>query len=165
MLRIRINKPAFRRLRMLRPKMFSNALCLGLSVAATSATAEEKRINLNPGLWQYATTLSVEGRGVVMQETESFCIGARTANMSASDLVGLLTDGQCRASNAILTAGSGSAQMHCTYPEDNARAEGEISATYTTTTYDVQANVVITGPGGSSRGSFVGNGRRIGECG
>ena len=60
--------------------------------------------------------------------------------MSASDLVGLMTDGQCSASNAILTAGSGSAHMSCNYTEDNARGEGEISATYTTTTYDVQAN-------------------------
>lgn len=143
----------------------STTICLGFFVAATSAKAQEQRINLDPGHWQYATTLTVEGRGVVMQETENFCIDARTANMSASDLVGLLTDGQCRASNATLTAGSGSAKMSCNYPEDNARGEGEISATYTTTTYDVQANVVIIGPGGSSRASFVGNGHRIGDCG
>ncbi len=149
---------------MLRSKMFSTAVCLGLSVAATGALAQEQRINLNPGLWQYATTLSVEGRGVVLQETQSFCIDARTANMSASDLLGSLTDGQCTASNATLTAGSGSAQMNCTHLADNARAVGAISATYTTTTYDVQANVVITGLGGSSRGSFVGRGRRIGDC-
>lgn len=147
-----------------RPNVFPTTICLLLSAAATIAIAQEQRINLDAGLWQYATTLSVDGRGIVMQDTESFCIDAKTANMSASDLIGLLTDGQCSASNPILTASSGSARMSCNYPEDNARGEGEISATYTTTTYDVQANVTITSPGGSSRASFVGNGRRTGDC-
>lgn len=145
-------------------KVVPTIIGLGFAAATTTATAQEQRINLNPGLWEYATTLSVEGHGVVMQETQSFCIDAATANMTASDLVGLLTDGQCSASNAILTAGSGSAQMSCTYPEDNARGAGEIRATYTTTSYDVQAEVVISGPGGTSRSSFVGNGRRVGDC-
>ncbi|MDA8587300.1 DUF3617 domain-containing protein [Rhodobacteraceae bacterium] len=145
-------------------KILPTVTGLALALAVPTATTAEQRINLDPGLWQYATTLSVDGRGVVMQDTESFCIDAATANMSATDLVGLLTDGQCRASNAILTAGSGSAQMSCVYPEDNARGEGDISATFTTTTYDVQAKVTITGPGGASRANFVGNGRRVGDC-
>jgi hypothetical protein len=149
---------------MLNLKMFPTTIGLALVAATTIATAEVQRINLNPGLWEYTTTLSVEPRGVVMQETESFCIDAGAANMTAGDLVRLLTDGQCRVSNSILTADSGSAQMSCAYPEDNARGEGEIRAVFSNTTYEVQADVVITGPGGASQANFVGNGRRIGDC-
>ncbi|MDA8586843.1 DUF3617 domain-containing protein [Rhodobacteraceae bacterium] len=145
-------------------RVFPTIIGLALTLTVSVATAQEQRINLDPGRWQYATTLSVDGRDVVLQNTERFCIDAATANMSATDVVGLLTDGQCRASNTILTAGSGSAQMSCEYPEDNARGEGEIRATYTATTYDVRAELMITGPGGSTTAHSAGNARGVSDC-
>lgn len=54
--------------------------------------------------------------------------------------------------------------MTCQYPEDNARGQGRFEATYTTTTYNIDANMTFVGPGGTTRAIFSGEGRRIGDC-
>jgi hypothetical protein len=128
------------------------------------ASAQEQRINLDPGLWQYSISLDVHPRGVVKRDTQSFCIDAATASMSADEIVRRMSQDQCRASNAVLGAGSGSAQMSCVYPEDNARGDGQFRATYNSTAYEIQAEMRFVGPGGTTNARFVGQGRRIGDC-
>lgn len=147
-----------------RNALISVMVYLATVSAATSVAAQEQRINLDPGLWRYSVTLNVHPRGVVAQETETFCIDPASASMSANELVAMMSQDQCRASNAILTAGTGSAQMTCLYPEDNARGDGEFRASYTTTNYEIRAEMRFVGPGGTTNARFSGNGQRIGDC-
>lgn len=149
---------------MFRAKFRSTVTILASVALSAPLVAQEQRINLDPGLWEYSITLNVPPRGIVAQETQRFCIDAATANMSADEMVRQLSEDQCRATNAILTAGSGTVQMSCVYPENNARGDGEASASYTTTSYNIRANMRFVGPGGTTNAQFTGNARRIGNC-
>ncbi len=84
--------------------------------------------------------------------------------MTANELIGRMSQDQCATSNELLLVGRGSADMTCQYPEDNARGQGRFEATYTTTTYDIDANMTFVGPGGTTRAIFSGEGQRIGDC-
>ena len=137
-------------------------IALTLSLPAHADVAQS--IDLDAGLWEYSVVLEVDPVGVVNQETEQFCLSEAESNMTADDLISRLSEGQCSSSNEVLLVGNGSADMTCVYPEDNARGQGRFEASYTTTTYNVDATMTFTGPGGTSRAKFTGQGRRLSDC-
>lgn len=135
------------------------------SVIALPTQADNAQlIDLDAGLWEYSIVLEVAHIGVVTRETQQFCLSEAESNMTASDLIDDLSEGQCTASNVVLLVGSGSANMTCVYPEDNARGDGRLEVTYTATRYDVDATTTLTGPGGTSNVTFTGQARRLGNC-
>lgn len=84
--------------------------------------------------------------------------------LTTNDIISQISGGQCASSNEVLLVGSGSADMTCVYPEDNARGVGRLEAKYTTTTYSLDATMQFTGPGGTSTARFTGQGRRLSDC-
>ncbi|MEO9516362.1 MAG: DUF3617 family protein [Paracoccaceae bacterium] len=121
-------------------------------------------VDLDAGLWEYSVVLEVDPAGVVNQETETFCLSEAQSNLTTNDIINQISGGQCSSSNEVLLIGSGSADMTCVYPEDNAHGTGRLEARYTTTTYTLGATMRFTGPGGTSTARFTGQGRRLGDC-
>lgn len=135
------------------------------SVISLPALADDARlIDLDAGLWEYSIVLEVGHIGVVTRDTEQFCLSDADASMTTNDLLNEISGGQCSSFGEVVSVGSSSADMTCLYPDDNARGDGRLEVSYTKTTYDIDATVTFTGPGGTSNARLTGQGRRLGNC-
>lgn len=66
----------------------------------TTAVAQDRIIQVEPGLWQYTHTLAIPGLLSPMSEPKNECISAGEAKIKLSDLMSKMTkDGNCTFSN------------------------------------------------------------------
>ena len=146
--------------------MFTKTLKFGFVVLLIfNITAEEiTTVELKPGLWSYTYVLTVEGKGVVHEDTHKHCIKEADANPTVQRLLADILEGDCSMTNFEHTLGNASLNARCFDPEMQLTSVGEINVTYSNTAYSAIANVDFAGPGGTSKAKSVVNANYLSEC-
>ena len=146
--------------------MFIKTLKFSLVVLAIiSISADEiETIELEPGLWTHSHTISVVGKGVVHEETSQSCITEAKASPSVEMILADILEGDCDMANFIHTPGEARLDATCRNHDDQAVSTGTIKVNYSRSAYTAKADVVITGPGGSSDVTAVTQANHIGDC-
>ena len=139
---------------------FSLVVFLILNISAEEITT----IELKPGLWSYTNVLTVVGKGVVHEETHKNCINEADANPTVQSILADMLEGDCEMTNFEHTLGNASLNVTCRDHEMQLESVGEIKVTYSNTAYNTIADVVFTGPGGTSKAKSVANASYISEC-
>lgn len=105
---------------------------------APSSLAEDK-VELDPGLYQFDHTVKI-GPQMVHTDDYQYCIFADDNSRTVSQLVDSLTSGgECSVSNVSFGGGKGSADVSCDNTELGFPINGNLTANYTNTQYDVVA--------------------------
>ena len=146
--------------------MFTKTLKFSLVVLLIfSISAEEiTTVELKPGLWSYTYVLTVEGRGVVHEDTHKHCLKEADANPTVQSILADLLEGDCTMSNFEHSLGNATLNASCFDPEMQLTSVGEINVTYSHTAYSAIANVDFTGPGGTSKAKSVASANYISAC-
>ena len=106
-------------------------LCVSLGV---SATAEEK-VEVNPGLYAYTTTVDVGPQNVVNDSYE-YCIFEGNNSRSFDELMtDWLGDTNCDVTNSSFGGGKGSATVSCANTDLGVPINGTIEGYYSRTSY------------------------------
>ena len=139
---------------------FSLVVLLIFNISAEEITT----IELKPGLWSYTNVLTVEGKGLVHEETHKHCLDEADANPSVQSLLADILEGDCDLTNFEHTLGKATLNVTCRDHEMQLESVGKIKITYSNTAYNTIADVVFTGPGGTSKAKSVANASYISEC-
>ena len=132
---------------------------------STSAIAQDYIVELEPGLYSIASSVSVEGKGVMLDDQSEHCLGPQQTKKTLQDLLSEVVEGgQCEITNVTQTIGSAAADGKCYDPEFETHTVGRLEGTWTSTSYSVKGRANIAGMGGAATLTSKTEARRIGNC-
>lgn len=124
--------------REVRMKTFIATLSLGLAVSAAADANNSKKIELDPGLYAYNTSVHMAGQLVHTEDPYEYCLTAEDTHTTLGELTDKLVEGgDCSISNQQVSANSASADMSCFIEDFGMTVTGRIEGQYTSTSYEV----------------------------
>jgi len=161
--------PNYSRYRKKRPVEFpipKSILYLGsVLVFSTSAMAQDYIVDLQPGLYSIASSVSAPGRGVLLEDQDEHCLQEPETKKTLQDLLSEIVEGgQCEITNVTQTMGQAAADGTCYDPEMQTTTNGRLEGTWSATSYSVTGRATISGTGGQAILTSKTNAHRLGDC-
>ncbi len=152
-----------------RRRWSAGILAFGLLVPwALPAAAEDRTIQVDPGLWRFTNSFSVQGMGQGREDTITECLTEETAQLDLqavlSDMAG--PDGNCTISNLVDRPGRVELNIACEASAGDVvmRSSGRMEYTYSRDAFDGGVEGIIEMQGQALPYTGRGTGTRIADC-